>query len=77
MELNSCRSKACSVLFISAERFDVTLHGNGFTKTDNISQVRCNFILDGKDQSMYIYLCLYEFISKMLQSLCFNLSCFF
>ena len=55
--INSIISKSC-IEVISAEptkacageRFDVTLHGNGFTKTDNISQVRCNFILDGKDQ---------------------------
>ena len=36
------------------ESFAVTLHGNGFTKTDNISQVRCNFKLGDKDQSMLI-----------------------
>ncbi|CAB3994078.1 heparan-alpha-glucosaminide N-acetyltransferase-like [Paramuricea clavata] len=34
----------------AGERFDVTLRGNGFTKTDNISQVRCNFKLGDKDQ---------------------------
>lgn len=40
------------LFYVISERFEVTLNGNGFMKTDNTSQVACNFKLGEKNQSM-------------------------
>lgn len=41
------------LFYAISERFEVTLNGNGFMKTDNTSQVACNFKLGEKNQSMW------------------------